>query len=370
MGQAIASRGWRRRLMGGAIAVAAVVSLAWGAAAPASAATQQGLDATIKSGLKKRVADDVILSGSSTSKVPAGSGKKEDDFWKAFGNGLGNPDVAPPGANDWNCKASDGRTPVVLVHGTWENAYNNWAYLSPYLKRAGMCVFALNYGILSAAGGGGLGSAIPGAYGTGDIAQSAEQLASFVDRVRSSTGASKVNIVGHSQGGLVVRQYLKFDGGADKVDRLVTLGATNHGTTLLGIGTLGRLINNAGIDVLGPIALGVGVSGIQQVYDSEFLKKLNAGGDTVPGVKYTVIGTKYDEVTTPYQSTFLNGPDVRNITLQDGCGIDTSDHLALSYSLRAVSIVLNTFSAKIPVVPGGPGVPVPVVCSPNAWLFG
>nr|WP_202421532.1 alpha/beta fold hydrolase [Gordonia sp. SID5947] len=346
------------------------MSFGLGTAVPASAATQQDLNATIKAGLEKPVADDVILGGSSTWKTPTGSGRPEDDFWKAFGNGLRAPDVAPPGANDWNCTPSDGQEPVVLVHGTWENAYDNWAYLAPNLKRAGMCVYALNYGILGLAQGGGLGSVLPGAYGTGDIAQSATQLAAFVDRVRSSTGASKVNIVGHSQGGLMARQYLKFDGGADKVDQLVTLGATNHGTTLLGIGALGRTINNAGIDVLGPVALGVGVSGIQQVYDSQFLKKLNAGGDTVPGVKYTIIASRYDEVTTPYQSTFLQGPDVRNITLQDGCGIDTSDHLAMSYSKRAVSIVLNTFGAKIATTPGGPAVPVPVVCGPNAWLIG
>lgn len=350
--------------------MAAALSVGLGTTVPASAASQQELNSTIKSGLKKNVADDVILSGSSTSKVPTGSGKEEDDFWKAFGNGLSNPDVAPPGTNDWNCKASDGKDPVVLVHGTWENAYNNWAYLAPNLKRAGLCVYALNYGILGLGQGGGLGTVLPGAYGTGDIAQSAKQLAAFVDRVRASSGASKVNMVGHSQGGLTARQYLKFDGGAGKVDHLVTLGATNHGTTLVGIGALGRTINNLGIDVLGPVALGVGVSGIQQVYDSRLLKKLNAGGDTVPGVKYTVVGSRYDEVTTPYDSTFLTGPDVRNITLQNGCEIDTSDHLALSYSKRAVSIVLNAFGAKIATTPGGPALPVPVVCGPNGWLIG
>lgn len=365
-----ATTSWRRRLMGAATALVAVAGVALATTTPASAATTQQLDATIKSGLKKPVADDVLLSGSSTYRVPTGSGKKEDDFWKAFGNSLSNPDVAPPGANDWSCHASEGHAPVVLVHGTWENAYDNWAYLAPYLKKAGFCVYALNYGILGLGAGGGLGTVLPGAYGTGDIAQSAEQLAQFVDRVLASSGAAKVDLVGHSQGGLMARQYLKFDGGADKVEQLVTLGATNHGTTLLGIGTLGRLINNAGIDVLGPVALGVGVSGIQQVAGSEFLTKLNAGGDTVPGVKYTVIASRYDEVTTPYESTFLKGGNVKNITLQDGCDIDMSDHLAMSYSLRAVSIVLNAFGAKIPVVPGGPGVPVPVVCSPNAWLFG
>ncbi|WP_020108211.1 alpha/beta fold hydrolase [Nocardia sp. 348MFTsu5.1] len=336
-------------------------------AGTASAATTEDLAAVIESGLKQP-ASDVILNGNSTWTAPVGNGPSSSSFLPAFAYGLLNPDVAPPGANDWSCIPKEGQEPVVLVHGTWENAYNNWALMSPSLKAAGLCVYALNYGKLPLPNGGGLGNVIPGANGTGDIGQSAGQLATFVDRVLASTGSAKVNIVGHSQGGLMARQYLTFNGGADKVDNLVTLGATNHGTSLLGIGALGRTINNLGIDVLGPVALGVGVSGIQQVYDSEFLKTLNRGGDTVPGVKYTVIGTRYDEITTPYASTFLTagpGATVNNVTVQDGCEADTSDHLALSYSPRAVSITARAVGAET-----AGGVPVPVVCEPNAWLFG
>src|SRR5699024_2756041 len=87
----------------------------------------------------------------------------------------------------------------------------------------------------------------------------------------------------------------------------------------------------------------VGVSGIQQVFDSPFLQNLNADGDTVSGVNYTVIGTKYDEVTNPYQWTFLEPthPDdfVQNITLQDGCAKDLSDHVSMVYSPRLIDIV-------------------------------
>jgi hypothetical protein len=68
---------------------------------------------------------------------------------------------------------------------------------------------------------------------------------------------------------------------------------------------------------------------------------LNAAGDTVPGVKYTVIATKYDEVVTPYRSAFLSGPNVTNITVQNGCLLDGSEHLALSYDRRALGYVLN-----------------------------
>lgn len=59
------------------------------------------------------------------------------------------------------------------------------------------------------------------------------------------------------------------------------------------------------------------------------MTKLNAGGDTVPGVTYTVLATKYDEVVTPYRSQFLDGPNVRNVVIQDLCALDLSEHAAI-----------------------------------------
>ena len=53
-------------------------------------------------------------------------------------------------------------------------------------------------------------------------------------RVLAATGAAKVDLVGHSQGGMMPRYYLKFLGGAALVNRLVALAPSNHGTTLDG----------------------------------------------------------------------------------------------------------------------------------------
>lgn len=66
-----------------------------------------------------------------------------------------------------------------------------------------------------------------------------------MDKVRTATGVSQVDIVGYSQGGMMPRQYLKFNGGAGKVHTLVTLGATHHGTTLSGIATLAETLGPA-----------------------------------------------------------------------------------------------------------------------------
>lgn len=71
--------------------------------------------------------------------------------------------------------------------------------------------------------------------GTGDIAATAQDLARFVDGVRAATGADRVDLVGHSQGGLVARQYVKYLGGAATVDNLISLGTPHYGTAVANI---------------------------------------------------------------------------------------------------------------------------------------
>ncbi|MFF0064495.1 esterase/lipase family protein [Streptomyces sp. NPDC005279] len=228
-----------------------------------------------------------------------------------------NAESAPhSGWNNYSCKPSAAHPrPVVLVHGTLGNAVDNWLALAPYLVNRGYCVFSLDYGQLPG---------VPLFHGLGPIDKSAEQLDTYVDKVLAATGASKADLVGHSQGGMMPRYYLKFLGGDDKVNALVGLGPDNHGTTLSGLTKLLPYFPGAE-DLLNAATPGLA----DQMIGSAFLTKLNAGGDTVPGVHYTVIATRYDEVVTPYRSAYLVGPDVRNVLLQDLCAVDLSEHLAI-----------------------------------------
>ena len=120
---------------------------------------------------------------------------------------------------------------MILVHGTFADMADSWQALSPLLFDNGYCVFALNYGSYE-------GSGSIGIDAVGPIAHSAEELSAFVDRVLAATGAKKVDLVGHSQGGMMPRYYLRFLGGAAKVKALVGLAPSNHGTTLEGLFTL------------------------------------------------------------------------------------------------------------------------------------
>lgn len=219
-------------------------------------------------------------------------------------------DVAPPGANDWSCKpTAEHPYPVILVPGTFESMAKNWSTLSPYLKSAGYCVFALNYGETN------------GVYATAPVADSAQELAPFVDAVRAATGAKKVDLVGHSQGGMMPRYYMGFLGGAKNVNKLVGIAPSNHGTE-------GVIVPPPGF-VGDPDYTGLGCAACaDQQAGSAFMQKLNSIGDTVAGPSYTVISTVYDEVVIPYNSQFLSGPSrqVTNITIQDKCPADLFEH--------------------------------------------
>ncbi|MGA5508434.1 esterase/lipase family protein [Streptomyces umbrinus] len=220
------------------------------------------------------------------------------------------------GWNDYSCKPSAAHPrPVVLVHGTFANSVDNWLGLAPYLVNRDYCVFALDYGQLPG---------VPFFNGLGPIDKSAEQLKTFVDKVLAATGSAKADLVGHSQGGMMPRHYLKFLGGAAKVNALVGIAPDNHGTTLNGLAQLLDYFPGAA-DLLSTATPALA----DQVAGSAFLTKLNAGGDTVPGVRYTVIATKYDEVVTPYRSQYLDGPNVRNVLIQDLCAVDLSEHAAI-----------------------------------------
>ncbi|KUO02632.1 esterase/lipase family protein [Streptomyces caeruleatus] len=268
------------------------------------------------------------------------------------------PDTPPPGANDWTCRPTAAHPrPVVLLHATLTNAHMNWGMLSPQLKDEGYCVFAPNYG------------GKPGVpfKATGHVPDSAREIARFVDRVLKATGARQVDLVGHSQGGGVLpRWYLRFEGGTNpakpsrnKVRRLVGLAPSNHGASVSGLGTLTTALGlNATVSAV------AGQAYADQMVGSEVNRKLDRGGDTQPGVDYTVIATRYDEVVTPYSNQFLTagpGAKVRNITIQDVCPQDLSEHISIAYDSNAMRLVLNALD---------PAHAEPVDCRLSAPLLG
>jgi triacylglycerol esterase/lipase EstA (alpha/beta hydrolase family) len=234
----------------------------------------------------------------------------------------------PPGANDWSCKPPAAHPePVILVHGTFGDRTHLWEPISYRLSQAGYCVFSLDYGNRA----------------TGPIEDSAQQLADFTARVLSATGADEVSMVGHSQGGLMPRYYIKNLGGAAYVDDLVGIAPSNHGTTVL---------NSTMFD---PSGGGYCRACEQQVAGSPFLTALNADDETPGDVDYTNIVTTHDEVVVPFTSGYLEGgrdtAQLTNVAVQDTCPVDTSEHVTLPMSSTAFAWVADALAHDGPANP-------------------
>lgn len=209
-------------------------------------------------------------------------------------------------------KLTPGSIPVVLVHGTAENE-KYWDSMKTSLHDAGMKAFTFEYGQTGFQGlVGSIGQKL-GLRGFGDVEVSTQQLAHEVATVLDRTGAGKVDLVGHSQGGLLIKNFVAQDK-SDRVANVVQLAPSTHGTNFSGLADFVGPVGNS-VDINGWKPVKDAIYGTasalawpslsQQTVGSRFLEKLNKLPDTKPGVDYLVVSTKDDVVATPYKSQFI-----------------------------------------------------------------
>ncbi|MFG3100357.1 esterase/lipase family protein [Streptomyces sp. NPDC048182] len=106
--------------------------------------------------------------------------------------------------------------PVVLLHGFIDNR-SVFLLLRRNLAQHGRHqVESLNYSPL-----------------TCDIRTAAELLGRHIEQICERTGSDRVDIVGHSLGGLIARYYVQRLGGDLRVRTLVTLGTPHAGTRVV-----------------------------------------------------------------------------------------------------------------------------------------
>jgi triacylglycerol lipase len=159
---------------------------------------------------------------------------------------------------------------------------------------------------------------LPG-RGLGDIRDTSAAFVPFVDQVLAQTGASKVDLIGHSQGGLVGRYYIELLGGASKVDSFVGLATPHYGTELANLAMLYGLANCLGYPFCQQVVTG-----------SDFLRELNGDDDTFGAVLYTNFATRLDPIVIPYTNSFQRSPGAVNVTIQDQCPGHIVEHVTLS----------------------------------------
>lgn len=265
------------------------------------------------------------------------------------------PDVPPPGASTISepCTGSaEHPDPVVLVHGLGGDQNDNWQTIAPFLYDEGYCVYALTYGNDASAP-----SPFDKFGGLADMSQSAQVLASFVQQVLIASHASKVDLVGHSEGGTMPDWYLKFDGGANYVDHFVALSGVLHGTTFWGLGDLYALsqaypsysaqFNQFESQYCQSCEEFLPTSPWMENLDATTITGAapvcSADGADVLGVQYTSVATNNDELVRPPTSDFLNPAcgNTHNILVQQQCLTDQADHISIAADPMVAQDILN-----------------------------
>lgn len=299
----------------------------------------------------------MVLAGSghaAAQQLPTEPGQTRSTAAGAKRVGAGDNTLAPQGANLAECQPSAAHpNPVLLVHGSDSTAYLDWAALAPRLHERGICVYAINYGQVQ-----GKGNAQT------SIEASGAQLAGLVDVVRARTGAAKVDLLGFSQGAAMTRYYVNRLGGDEHVDKWVGLASPTYGSTFYGAGPVLAAI--PGGNELIASALGPALP--QLIAGSTFLASLNDGGDTVPGVDYTTITTRFDEMIQPHTNQFLLGAGAENLVIQDLCESNMIGHINLPYDRFTQDLIIQTLDPSAPAprcepVPLGFGIPEMMIVS-------
>ncbi|HOT12088.1 MAG TPA: hypothetical protein PK710_20090, partial [Polyangiaceae bacterium] len=117
--------------------------------------------------------------------------------------------------------------PVGLAHGR-SGSPGQMKDIINALQFAGHCVFGEEYGKING----------KGQTGMAHLNQSGAEFAAVVDKVLKKTGAKKVNVVGYSEGGMVIDNYILAKGGASKVNRMVGFAPGHHPYAHLGLSTI------------------------------------------------------------------------------------------------------------------------------------
>jgi biotin carboxyl carrier protein len=151
---------------------------------------------------------------------------------------------------------------------------------------------------------------------TQDIRRSGRQLRDLLARIEAANPGVPIDIVAHSQGGLVARSALTDEGEPTdprlpKINSLVTLGSPHRGApiatalTMLRHTTVGEAVLTGAHAALPHMIDPAGTSVTQMAEHSEFLRRLNRQ-PLPPGLKATSIAARED-LAVPAGQTALPG---------------------------------------------------------------
>jgi triacylglycerol lipase len=172
--------------------------------------------------------------------------------------------------------------------------------------------------------------------GTGDLDAQARHLATAAQEALREHGASSVDVVGYSAGGVVARLWVRDHGGDAVARRVLTLGSPHHGSDVAALVLDGAGSCPPACRELAP--------------DSTLLRRLNAGDETPAGPTYISLWSRDDTVSTPPETARLDG--ALDIPVQSVCPDRPVSHGDLPGDpvvLAALRTVLGTTAPRAPV---------------------
>ncbi|MBC7630797.1 hypothetical protein [Aeromicrobium sp.] len=175
----------------------------------------------------------------------------------------------------------------------------------------------------------------PTRSGTGDLRNQAKRLDNTAKEAMSRTGATSVDVVGYSAGGVVARLWVRNGGGASVARRVLTLGSPHHGTDVAALA--------------GEVAGGCPTACEELAPDSDFLRALNAGDESPAGPRWITVRSEDDQTVTPADSASLTG--ALDITVQQICADATTPHSDLPSDPVVLAVLSSTLGAGLPRVP-------------------
>jgi hypothetical protein len=217
-----------------------------------------------------------------------------------------------------HCSApfDDTREPVLLVHGTFATDDENWGWnYRPHLLAEGYDVCTVRLPDRS----------------TGDIQVSSEYVVNAIREVSAMAGGRKVDVLGHSQGGLQPHWAVRwYPATRALVDDVVTLATPHHGTVVAS---------------LQPLSC---ASCFQMSPDSDFIAAMNSEDESPGDVDYTSIFTELaDELVEPQPAASSIAPDdnVANISIQQACAPvpKVVDHVSIAIDQATYDLVIDAF---------------------------
>lgn len=175
---------------------------------------------------------------------------------------------------------------------------------------------------------------------TGDLRIQARRLETLVQRTIDDTGAVSVDLVGYSAGGVISRLYVRDDGGASVVRRVLTIGSPQHGTD----------VAQLALDAAGSCPTACE----QMATDSDLVRRLNAGDETPDGPRWMTVRSSSDRTVTPASTAELDG--ALNLLVQDYCAEATTSHGDLPGDPVSLAALDRLMAMAAPTRPASAGI--------------